>query len=115
MSFFIRMIAKQKWEKVSEMNLSNIPKEVPSDFLTSEFRTQNNTLSVWKVDDLSEESIHRVVKALASSRDKIDRLDLIFLDEEKLKQSNIDLKNSPEAADTPFEEKESYKAIIPPI
>ena len=32
MSYFIRMIAKQKWEKISEMDLSSIPDDVPSDF-----------------------------------------------------------------------------------
>ncbi len=113
MSYFIRMIAKQKWEKISEMDLSSIPDDVPSDFFTSEFRTQNNTLSVWKVEELSDESICKVAKALASSRDKIDRLDLIFLDEERLRRNCIQLEHSPEAADTPFEElKEHHYDLV---
>lgn len=75
--FFARMVDHAKWKKRKVGRFTR----VPPDGLTNNLRIQNDRLSFWMCDPKQEASLEQVVLALASSRDSIDRLDLVWVDE----------------------------------
>lgn len=94
MGYYVRMLSRGKWEVIEDFQLA------PADTLQSELKTTKNTLSLWYIKDLSEKN--EAVIALASARNKIDRLDILCIEEELLKDFSI--KCSPETGLSPYEE-----------
>lgn len=56
----------------------------------SELITTNHELSVWKVEDLSnEDKLNDIALALALSRDAVDEFYVVFIDLDKINSSLI--------------------------
>lgn len=67
------------------------------DALTSDLRTQKNTLSVWQINDQAE--LDGVIAALALNRDNVQKLAYIILDEQEIARLGIPLKPQTGQAD----------------
>lgn len=80
--------AISKWNNPRKVNRPD--PTVPGDTL-SELRTRENRLSVWLAN--TEEDIEDAVVALSLSRDDTDRLIMVMLDENKLAEIDIDVKD----------------------
>lgn len=82
---FIRKINEDSWFGKEALDSDSI----------SELSTMNHELSVWKVDDLSDESkINDIALALALSRDSVDEFFVVFIDSDKINAEynwNVDI------------------------
>lgn len=100
MKLLIRMLEKQKWEKVNLIELGHT--KTPADTITSELRTSSNTLSLWFINSMEE--LVKGVLALSVARNKITRLDVMILEEQELIENDLVVKNTPENGHSPYEE-----------
>jgi hypothetical protein len=75
--------------------------EVPADAVTGDLRTSDNTLSFWSIESSSREELELVVLALGSAADRIDKVDLTWVDRDKLASQGISL--VPSDGNTPVE------------
>ncbi len=75
-----------KWNNPKSVNRSDAT--VPGDTL-SELKTKENKLSVWLAN--TEEDIEDAVVALSLSKDDIDKLFFLLLDEQQLSSFNIEV------------------------
>jgi hypothetical protein len=83
MALLLRTLNKAKWiapEWTPE-------RDVPADALT-DLRTSSNALSVWKVD-VNRDNLGGVLEALASNRERLDKLDYALIDEAAVAQIPI--------------------------
>jgi len=106
MSYYVRMIGYNKWSNsYNELKRnSDISREkTHADVITTELRTHNNTISLWKIENLNE--IDEIVLSLAMSRDKLARLDIMVMEQEKLETfiAKEDIKEAPDTANTAIE------------
>ena len=85
MACFLRTIRKNRWlvSRPDWLPEGDIPADPLSDLSAAE-----NALSVWYVSD-SSENLERVVAALASTRDKIDKLDYVLIEQETIHRLGI--------------------------
>jgi hypothetical protein len=100
MGLLVRMLEKQKWEKIDLVQMGHT--KTPADTITTDLKTSSNTLSLWRIEDDTE--ILKSVLALAVMRNKITRLDVMIFDETELIESGLEIQNTPENGDTPYEE-----------
>ena len=77
MVFLARSVTAAKWKKRKVGRRTR----APADGLTNDFRVQGDCLSFWTYDPTQASSLEQVVLALASARDNIDRLDLVWVDQ----------------------------------
>lgn len=87
MSLILRIIRKNRWYTDDEYAWLE-ENEIPSDTL-GDLITQNNELSVWLIDDQLS-NLDRLIAALASNRDKLDKLDYLLFSAEILDQVEIE-------------------------
>lgn len=83
--FLARSISAQKWQ--SHNNIGK--RQISADAVTYDMRTTDNCLSFWLCDPSSESSLEDVALALASTRESVDRLDLVWLAEEQVKGMRV--------------------------
>jgi hypothetical protein len=97
MAYLVRKIARGKWSDFSSLE------ELSADVITADLRTQNNTLSVWKIDD--ESKLDDAILALATSKNvtEIDKMYVVIISEKSLSDMNFSIKNT-EKGDTVVEE-----------
>jgi len=67
---------------------------ISADAVITDLRTQNNNLSFWKCSEKTNKEIENVVLAIASGRDKIDRIDIVLIDDMGLKNDGQTLEPS---------------------
>lgn len=93
MSYLLRKISIAKWEP----NLTLQPDNFSGDAITGCTRTKNNTLSVWASDsiDFTTEDVEKIVVALATTMSSPDIIDLIWLDEDWLRENGVQIANNP--------------------
>lgn len=84
----IRKCQRSKWMSRKELT----DDEISADALF-DVRTSASKLSVWVSD--SEANLERIVLALALAGDSIDKIDLMVIDEEDLRQLDLELSASP--------------------
>ena len=65
------------------------------DAVTRDLRTDENALSVWCCDPALLATFDNVVIALASNREKVDRLDIVILNADDLIQANLSILEKP--------------------
>lgn len=87
MSYYLRKISLPKWQ-------SNIDKETANftaDAITGCTRTSKNTLSVWESPtiDFDHKSVSYLIAALATTMDRPDVIDLVWLEKAWLEQNDI--------------------------
>lgn len=101
MGYYIRMIGYGKWSSAYEEK-NKVPEKVTNaDVITSELRTKENTLSLWKIDDVTDlEKINEICLSLALERDSLTRLDIMIIEEEWLNKhiTTAEIKHTPEGA-----------------
>lgn len=81
MAYYVRKFARAKWsllEKESEDIIDNYK----ADTIANDMRTSGNTLSLWKVDSLSDADIEPVIVINSLLGDTIAKLDLMFIPEQ---------------------------------
>jgi len=54
---------------------------ISADAVTTDLRTRNNNLSFWQCSEKTNKEIENVVLAIAAGRDKIDRIDIVLIDD----------------------------------
>ena len=68
--------------------------EIPADAITADLRTQGNSLSFWQCNLGEENDIEDAALAIAAGRERLDRLEIIWLDEEKIRADGQALRDS---------------------
>lgn len=104
MIYFVRKFSKPKWAHAIENDFDL--EDICADAYTSCLRTSSNTLSIWKIDcDINDKcklksELEKIVLAMVTSLDKIDRFQLIFFPENDLSS----LEREYEDGDTPIKD-----------
>ena len=80
--FLVRKISRAKWNP--EEGLS--AEEIPADAVTVDLRTKDNSLSFWECKSDSRENIEEVALAIAAAGDHVERLDLVWIADEKFQE-----------------------------
>lgn len=80
MAFYIRKIAMGKWAKPIKC-----VDYIPADTITSDLRTSQNTLSLWRIENMSQIEDAFLALATTSKLTAIDKIDVAIIDEEELK------------------------------
>lgn len=87
MPYLARKITRTKWEFRDKLGAD----EIPADAVTSDLRTTGNTLSFWKLENPSEDEIRMTALALATGAERIDRMDLAWVEEESFHDDGLSL------------------------
>ena len=85
MSYLVRKINKKA--KVMELNTESDINNASADLVTGEFRTTNNKLSTWYIEDLN--SIDDAVLAIAISGTDVSKIDVIIINTDILKEKDV--------------------------
>ncbi len=88
MSYYVRKIARAKWPETA-CDINSLPADAISDL-----RTTGNTLSVWRIDSLSDLDKAALALAASSKSDKIETISLIWIDEEEILHNSFATENS---------------------
>ena len=88
--FLARMVSRAKWERKEWMSNGDIS----ADAVTADLRTQNNTLSFWRCPKGADAEIDKVALAIATGRDKIDKVEIVLIDEKDLKNDGQMIEDS---------------------
>lgn len=88
MTIFVRKISKAKWpseEEIAEKALdSEIIPSVRADALTTCLKTSQNTLSVWAVENSTDEEIEKATLALITNAklERLNRIQVVYFSKE---------------------------------
>lgn len=105
--FLARMVSAQKWRTHENIHEG----EISADAVTTDLRTANNILSFWTHDPTNEKSLEDIAVALAANRSKVQRLDIVWLDEDAVK--GVNLRIDPTPGETPFHElNDSHRDVV---
>jgi len=80
--FLVRKITRAKWGPKEEFS----SEEIPADAVTVDLRTKDNSLSFWECKSGSRENIEEVALAIAAAGNYIERLDLVWIADEKFQE-----------------------------
>lgn len=115
MTYYVRMLQRQKWciTKNGCTEEFQSPGNISADPITADLRTSSNNLSIWKISDLNEENLNHCILALATARQKIERMDIIAISETELEKNGFVVKHSPDHAKTAYKDfKENHYDIV---
>lgn len=90
MAFLARNITRAKWPETGELSTG----EIPADAVTIDLRTWENSLSFWQCNSDEEDDIEEAALAIAAGRERIDKLEIILVDEENMRADSQVLRNS---------------------
>lgn len=84
--FLARKITLKKWESSIQSNLLN----TAADAITADLRTGDNKLSLWQCREIDKHSqdIIDTVLAIGSAADQINKMDIVLLAEEELRNDS---------------------------
>ncbi len=88
--FLARKVTLSKWEPKAGLSEG----EISADALTSDLRTQNNSLSFWQCGVGNTDDVEEAVLAMAAGRDHVDKLDVVWLDDDELLADGQTLSNT---------------------
>lgn len=86
--FLARKITRSKWGDP----LPAVAAQIPADAVTADLRTQGNSLSFWKCGGGTEKEVEDAVLALASAWERIDKIEIVLIAEDKLTSSGNKLR-----------------------
>jgi len=89
--FLARKFARAKWDHKADLSDG----EISADAVTSDLRTKDDTLSFWKCGGATKPEIEEAALALAAAGDRIDKIDLVWLTEEELREDGQMLECTP--------------------
>ena len=78
--FIARKVTHAKWEPKPGMHKG----EIPADAVTSDLRTHDNALSFWQCGSGTDRELKDVVLAIAAGRHNIDKVELVWVDDNDL-------------------------------
>lgn len=73
--FVARMITRPKWQPKDGLASD----EIPADAITADLRTTDNALSFWQCGEATDQEVSEVVLAIAAGRDRIQKLDIVWI------------------------------------
>lgn len=85
--YYMRKISRGKWPEENKIAQATL-EDISADTVTSELKTDHNTLSFWEAN--SPEEIDDVFVALASNLDSIGTMCIVKIEEALLKDFIID-------------------------
>lgn len=87
MTYLLRKVNPVKWQP----NLGLPRNEHSADAITNCTKTTNNTLSVWRSEtkNFQDESVEKLMVALALSMDQPAKIDLLWLEEDALEAAGL--------------------------
>lgn len=88
--FLARKIARAKWTPKPDWSEG----EISADAVTGDLRTHNNSLSFWRCHTETNGDVEEAVLAIAAARDRIDKLDIVWLVDDDLRADGQTLRNS---------------------
>ena len=89
--YYLRKITRGKWPKESELAKTISLKDIPADTVLAEFVTDNNKLSVWKIEN--ESDLIDAFIALGSNCNSIGSIDAVKIDENIISHLSFDDEN----------------------
>jgi hypothetical protein len=89
--FLVRILNRAKWNPQPGLDST----EIPADAVTVDLRTRGNRLSFWAYVGDQDSGIRDAALAHASTRDSVEKLDLVWLPETAFSQDEISFENSP--------------------
>lgn len=100
MGVCVRKISKSKWpaeEILADKTDEEILPFLKADALTSCLRTSKDELSLWTVENTSEEEITKAILALITNSrlERLDRIQVVYFDEDNVTQAGLTLKKTP--------------------
>lgn len=95
MAFLVRKISRAKWVPKDDL----APSGIAADAVTADLRTTGNTLSFWRCSSTDKADIESAALALAAAADRPDRLDVVYLDEQVVRDKGLVTESTP--GDTP--------------
>ena len=110
MAYYVRKIARSKWQEThlssNEAQAREEVKRVKADAITNCIKTSDNKLSLWRVDD-KKDSIDDIVPLIIGF-ERPDTCDVVYISEEVFSEEQITLEQSSDDANTPIEELKQY-------
>lgn len=88
--FLARKITRAKWATKEGLTAD----EIPADALTIDLRTRGNSLSFWQCPSNATNDVEEAALAIATGREHIEKLDIIWLHDEDLKADGQFLKST---------------------
>ena len=85
--FLARSIRRLKWPVIPEVTMD----EISADAITGDLRTRDNSLSFWHSDSADKDDIEDAVLTISSGRDRVEKVELIWLDRVELESAGQDL------------------------
>lgn len=89
--FIARKVSLAKWNKKTGLT----EKEIAADAVTVDLKTTSNTLSFWECGKAESAALDCAALALASGFQRLDKLDLIWVDSSALRAGGIELETTP--------------------
>jgi len=77
--------------------------EICSDAVTRDLATQNNELSFWSCTSPDEQELQEAVLAMAANGDRLDKMDVAWLDRDDVERAAVAVQPSPHNANTPVQ------------
>jgi len=97
MTYLARKITRAKWARKDGLDGTAIP----ADAVTADLRTSSNNLSLWKCSAVDDDELKMIALALASGAERIDKIELVLLEENSLVTNGIAV--TPTEGRTPIE------------
>lgn len=97
MAYLIRAITRAKWEPKDDLNENEISADVFKDL-----KTRDSKLSLWICEQPNLMELKKIVLAIASGRDKLEKVDIVWIDKKILESEGITFEFEP--GDTPVED-----------
>ena len=88
--FLARTITRSKWEPKRGLRTG----EISADAVTADLRTRDNTLSFWRCPSGTDVDFEDVVLAIATGREEVTKVEIVWLDDEDLRTEGQTLINS---------------------
>ena len=67
--------------------------EISADAVTADLRTQGNALSFWRCPRDTDDDVEEAALAIAAGGERVDRLDIVWLDDQELQDDGLTLRN----------------------
>ena len=89
MAYYVRKFARAKWSLL-ERETEDIIDNYKAYTIANDMRTMGNTLSLWKVDSLSDADIEPVIVINSLLGDTISKLELMFIPEQFIENYTLE-------------------------
>ena len=96
--FLARKITQAKWRPKEGFAEG----EIAADAVTVDLKTQNNSLSFWRCPTETTEDLEKAVLAIAATRNRVEKLEIVWLINDDLQNDCQTLENT--EGDTPVSE-----------